>query len=356
MTAISEHGAQRWLGYHFLDNRLVELRTRMLAPRTKWICSWHEAEDSLETQVKRNPNADHFITLNRPRELTSRGRSCTDDNIAQITRFAVDIDPVRPRHQPSTPKQLALAGRRADQIEVRLEELGFQPPARGFSGNGVHLVWRIANPLDLTKVGVSECSRFATLRRDALRALSDQFSDTEIRVDTSVFNAGRVWRLYGTSNHKSWEQTGCAIKTSISIPRDWSPIDPRAIARLAATGTRSTCPSSSRVSLLRINKINYGNGDYRTLDIVRWFGAHGAYGRHVRANIHAVECPWSEEHSLIAAKNAADTVIYEADGGWPGFYCHHDHCRNRTIRDVIAHWHDVDRFCSRQFLPKPRTD
>jgi P4 family phage/plasmid primase-like protien len=49
------------------------------------------------------------------------------------------------------------------------------------------------------------------------------------------------------------------------------------------------------------------------------------------------------------------TVIWEArDGGWPGFYCSHNHCDGRRIEDVIAELGDADRYCAEEFVRRPR--
>ncbi|MEO0974188.1 MAG: hypothetical protein AAFX85_13935, partial [Pseudomonadota bacterium] len=82
-----------------------------------------------------------------------------------------------------------------------------------------------------------------------------------------------------------------------------------------------------------------GVGDYRTLDVVAWMQAHGLYLRHVADNIHAISCPWADEHS---SHHRNDTIVYESDGeGWPGFFCHHDHCADRRIGELIERLGDA---------------
>ena len=93
-----------------------------------------------------------------------------------------------------------------------------------------------------------------------------------------------------------------------------------------------------------------GKGDYATLDVVGWFDAHGHYGQHLDADVHAVLCPWSDQHTEIKPAENSDSVIWEAnDGKWPGFYCHHNHCIARRLDDVMQLWRDADAFCSREF-------
>ena len=40
-------------------------------------------------------------------------------------------------------------------------------------------------------------------------------------------------------------------------------------------------------------------------------------------------------HTSVSPRSGSDSIIFEADHSWPGFFCHHDHCSDRNIRDVI---------------------
>lgn len=113
-------------------------------------------------------------------------------------------------------------------------------------------------------------------------------------------------------------------------------------------------PSSPRKIVQGGGKV-YGAGDYRTLDVVGWFQAHGHYGAELGSGKHAVICPWSSEHSQPSKPEDSDTVVWEADDGWPGFHCMHAHCDGRGIRAVLELWRDADTFCARPFVPDPQT-
>ena len=83
--------------------------------------------------------------------------------------------------------------------------------------------------------------------------------------------------------------------------------------------------------------------------MVAWTVAHGAYRFPVGDRVHSVWCPWQGEHTSPHGRTGA--VILEADDshGWPNFHCHHAHCEGRGIRDLMALWGDVDRYCARSF-------
>jgi hypothetical protein len=71
--------------------------------------------------------------------------------------------------------------------------LGFPEPITGDSGNGAHLLYRI----DLAN------DEPATLRvQGCLAAFDAIFSNDRVSVDTANFNAGRIWKLYGTVSRK----------------------------------------------------------------------------------------------------------------------------------------------------------
>ena len=62
-------------------------------------------------------------------------------------------------------------------------------PIIGDSGNGGHLLWRVDLPND---------SDTTKLFADCLKVLSFKFDDDAVKVDTTTFNPGRPWKLYGT--------------------------------------------------------------------------------------------------------------------------------------------------------------
>jgi hypothetical protein len=108
--------------------------------------------------------------------------------------------------------------------------------------------------------------------------------------------------------------------------------------RLTPSGRKVSGPVGKRVA---------GAGDYATLDAVAWFTAHGLYEYHITDIIHAVKCPWENEHTET---HRNDTVIYaNTDGNWPGFHCKHSHCEGRTIGDVMQVIGDADSFCARSW-------
>jgi hypothetical protein len=268
--------------------------------------------------------------------------------VTRFVRLFFDFDPVRPTGTSSTADELAEAEIRAKGLRDRLLALDWSLPAMAMSGNGWHLQYRTALPsTDETREQLAAI--YAGLHRE--------FSDDVVEFDRSVRNPARLCALYGSVKRKGPDTPDRPHRRSVIwIPSDWRQVHPRQVAALAgvyarqSSQTRSSSDGSAQDarSAIRIS----GQGNYATLDVVRWFAAHDAYIGHLESNKHAVRCPWSSEHTSPSPKNGSDTIVFTADGGWPGFFCHHAHCQGRTIRDVMALWGDADRFCTEQFQPR----
>jgi hypothetical protein len=103
--------------------------------------------------------------------------------------FPLDIDAVRPSGIPSTDAEHQAALARALQIREWLRPFGFPDPVYASSGNGAHLLYRcnLLNDAEITE-----------LFKRCHKALADRWDDKAAKVDKGVFNAARIWKLYGT--------------------------------------------------------------------------------------------------------------------------------------------------------------
>lgn len=127
---------------------------------------------------------------NRIKMHLSRSDATTSDaDIIRRRWLPIDIDPVRPSGVSGTDAEHELARAKAGEIAGWLSGFGFPEPVTGDSGNGSHLLYRIDLPNDEPS---------AQLVKAVLGALDLRFSDTVVSVDTANYNAGRIWKLYGT--------------------------------------------------------------------------------------------------------------------------------------------------------------
>lgn len=113
-----------------------------------------------------------------------------DSDIVSRKWLLVDVDPKRPTNISSTDDEHVAAINKADAIAFMLAfEYGFPMPMSNSSGNGAHAMYPIDWPN--TEEVRDEIAKF-------LKCLAARFDDQGTTVDTSVFNASRIWRLPGT--------------------------------------------------------------------------------------------------------------------------------------------------------------
>jgi hypothetical protein len=114
----------------------------------------------------------------------------SDVEVLRRRWLLVDLDPVRAAGISSTQHELELAIQKAEDIAAWLtNEGGWPEPLIAHSGNGAHLMYATDEPNDEETRAEYE---FAT------KMLASLFSDEHVHVDTSVWNAARIWKLYGT--------------------------------------------------------------------------------------------------------------------------------------------------------------
>jgi hypothetical protein len=307
-------------------------------------CGLFSDSDLLREEIaKRATVGNLYLTLNRPNvPATNRmgRRGLRDADIARVVRLPFDFDPVRPTGTASTDGEMSAAIVQRDRFVAAQLALGWPMPALAFSGNGGHALYRCLLPND-------------ERTRNALRAIyagmRAEFSTEEVLFDSTVHNASRIWRLYGTTNRKGTATPERPHRLAeIVIPHRWAAVSPDQVFGLAALYEQRQ--RRDRVHAPQIDHaVVAGSGDYTTLDAVRWFEAHGAYRRPLGSGKHAVRCPWDAEHSSVDDDRSTATVIWESDGGWPTFHCSHAHCEGRGTRDVMVLWDDADAYCARQF-------
>jgi hypothetical protein len=126
--------------------------------------------------------------------LSKKDATTADTDIVRRRWFPVDIDPVRPSGVSSTDEEHQAALVRAAEVAAYLgRERGWPAPIMADSGNGAHLLYRIDLPND-------EACR--DLVKRCLEVLDVLFSNRASTIDTTNFNAARIWKLYGTVSRK----------------------------------------------------------------------------------------------------------------------------------------------------------
>lgn len=305
----------------------------------RWRTEWFDSVSGILQAMERLAHHNLYTTLNRPRDGIAG--PLKDDDVVTICRIPFDLDPERPAGCASTDAELQAALQARAHVVMLLTGMGWPMPALGMSGNGAHALYRCRIP-NSPAWRTTAVSLYRGLRERTRETLDD----LGVRLDTAVHNPARIWRLYGSRNRKGTETPERPHRmATITLPAGaWQTVSLSVIERTAQALT----PVKEPVKRVSSHQCISGRGDYRTLDVVAWMQAHGAYRRDLGAGKHAVTCPWIDEHTTTSL-TGSDTVVWEADGGWPTWHCSHAHCEGRTLRDVMALWGDADAYCARTF-------
>jgi len=119
-------------------------------------------------------------------------KTTTNDTEITCRRWLTfDTDPTRPAGISSTDEEHDAALARARAIRVFLRERGWPEPIYADSGNGGHLLYFVDLPAD-----------DGGLTQRILAAVAALFDDRLVKVDRTVYNPGRIWKVYGTLARK----------------------------------------------------------------------------------------------------------------------------------------------------------
>jgi hypothetical protein len=142
-----------------------------------------------------------------PRSTTS------DKDVLRRRWLPLDFDPVRPSEVSSSNNEHRAAQEKAMEVKEYLTGRGWPEPMIGDSGNGHHLLYSIDLPND---------DASTALVKDTLEALAFVFDDEDVKLDTSVYNAARTWKLYGTTARKGDSVPGRPhrVSTLINVPTE----------------------------------------------------------------------------------------------------------------------------------------
>lgn len=140
-----------------------------------------------------NPVRKELLARNENKFEFGSQSTTSDAEIDRRRWFLLDLDPVRPAGISSTDGEVELARDLATDIIQWLSSIGWPEPLVAESGNGIHVMYRVDEPNDdAARVDFEYASKM----------LSSIWSTPQIAVDTTSFNASRVWKVYGTISAK----------------------------------------------------------------------------------------------------------------------------------------------------------
>lgn len=280
--------------------------------------------DTLLNEIRKYDNCNIYFTLNAinpacyDREqhdrIVTKPKSTTSDNdIVGRDWILIDIDTKKPSDTNSTDEEKEMAKEVVNNVFKFLRDEGFEKPVVCDSGNGFHLLYKIA---------MKNSNENTTICKEFLQVLDMLFSNPNVEIDCTTHNASRVCKLYGTfsrkgSNTKERPQRESKI---LRIPDEIKITPNEYFAKVAAMLPKPEQPSKSNY---------YSNEKF---DLEAFLNKHHIAVRNiVRTSSFTKyildECPFNSSH------RAPDSAIFEMSNGGLGFKCLHSSCSQYTWKD-----------------------
>lgn len=306
--------------------------------------------------------SNRLVAADKSHPLTS------NSNIKCIRWLPVDIDPVRPAGISSSDSELAAAKAVSQKVVEFLEdELGFATGVRAMSGNGYHLLYRLP---DLPNR--SEIVGAKGLIARALAAIEARCGSPQAAIDQKVFNAGRIWKVYGTVARKGDDtkdrphRQAQLLDNTPTTLEDVGITDLGTLTRLAEMAPQNKLYlSSSEVNHSSENFIQGQEGQYdnesssgnANIDIQAYLIHYGIKPRSVKLHGLATfncleECIFDSSH-----RGGDAAIVVSPNFPYLTYYCFHNSCRDRTwkeARQLISGNDSLASFC--KFPSKPRQE
>ena len=252
--------------------------------------------------------------IKRPlRETTS------DKDVLRRRWLLLDADPVLPAGISATDEEKEAALQRAREVYGHLKEQGWPEPVAGDSGNGAHLLYAVDLPNDSESLG---------LVKGILEALAFKFSDERVKIDTSVCNAARISKLYGTTARKGDSTRNRPHRASrlLKVPEERVEVSREQLEAVAAAKPETPNPERRRAK----------PGEFPEFDLEGWISEHGVPVKREgpwQGGYRWVleECPWNGH-----TDNAA--YIVRLANGAMAAGCQHDSCQGYGWQDLREHY------------------
>ena len=323
---ISETEIRKAISLLKTENQLFEVRV-IYNSKQMYSGYFKTADDLIKAfnkDIRDYANCNIYITLNSLNEACySREQqnffkknakaTSSDNDVVGYDWLFIDVDPKRPTGTSSSDDQVAAAKEIGNKVYSFMKNIGFYDPLFGFSGNGVHLLYRV-------KMKNSDENR--ELIKKCLNVLDMYFSDDEIQIDLKNFNPARVCKLYGTQAQKGADTKERPHRMShiIGDANEIKVNDVEYLKKLADMLPKEEKPQK------------YNSYQPSQFDLDEWLDKYGlryrktSYSGGTKYILDA--CPFDSNH------NGKDACIFKSSNGAIGFHCFHNSCADKTWKDV----------------------
>jgi hypothetical protein len=322
-------------------------------------------KDALANHGKRNV----YISLNlrqeellhaAPPNTLNPGEGGKIADVLQRNWLPLDIDTKRPNKRiAATQEELKETLLLQDFIIDFLSSHGIGA-IKGMSGNGGHLLI-LTTPYPVEehhKRGASQNDKLAVL----LRWFAHKFNNEHAEVDTAVFDAPRIWKMYGTTaikggntQERPWRTATFEAPNSLPNPVDVLALFSAEIEEQEQREGQEKPQKRAKENHISRKEENSSHwmktfkGDLTTIDVVRLFEEANIYHQTIGTNKHSVSCPWEHEHSTPDAQSTV--VLWTPQDKVPSFKCLHQSHQTKTIQDVLVWFgkESVEQACEQTF-------
>lgn len=276
-------------------------------------------EESFKTVDLRGSNIFYTLNTINPDCYSREQHNCfrqsktttSDSDIVAYQWMLVDLDPVRATGISSSASEVKEAYEVANRIIDYLKGRGYPAPVMALSGNGIHLLYRIA---------LKNTAENAALIEKCLKALDLMFSSEKVEIDKKVFNPSRISKLYGTKAQKgtSTKDRPHRLSRIIKKPDEIKVVEKELLEKLAAE-----FPTEAP----KVKQQKHGD-----FDLDQWISDHGIRVESVKTwkdttKYILSECPFDSNHK------APDATLIKMPTGAICFKCFHNSCEGHDWRE-----------------------
>lgn len=289
-----------------------------------------------------NPVNPALLARANNRVVTRAATTTADADIQRRRWLPLDFDPRRPAGISSSDIEKRAAYALAQTVRDWLRGLGWPEPVVGDSGNGYHLLYAIDLP---------NTPEATELVRQCLQVLDMVHSTDAVGIDTSTFNAARIWKLYGTLAAKGDNTPDRPHRRAniLQVPDQVELVPLDKLQALAAMLPEAPKPEAHPA----------GRSGKR-LDVPEYCQKHGLTISKTKpwqgGTLYELEtCPWNPDHHRTAR-------IVQFSNGALSAACFHNACQGRgwhDLRDVVEPgWRDRQKVRPLRIVqpPQPGTE
>lgn len=272
-------------------------------------CMIYAPFNSINTACYSREQCERMV--NKPKQTTS------DNDIMHRDFVLIDLDPRRPAGVNATDAEKEKAVSVSRRIyKFLVDQNGFERPIVADSGNGIHLYFR---------VDMANSNDEKSLVKNFLKALAVLFSDDDVDVDCSVFNAARISKIIGTTSCKGTpsDERPARISCFLNIPEEVKVTDTAYFRKIVGMLPQPEQP----------NREN--NFTAEKFDLEQFIQKHGIEvvkrtQTSDGARLVLKECPFDPNHK--------DAALFLSNTGAIGYHCFHNSCANYGWREFRLHY------------------